>query len=165
MMPESNLEGRSLSEPRNEDYEGARSVRITKEDVLKFGLAQGCPGCIAANRGGTAINHNEECRARIEKALRDAGSKKMKDVDRRMDEALAKQLEKEDTRRNNEKQDEEDKVIEETMEDVFGELFDEPTKGSEEIREQDDKVIEEKMEEVFGELFDEPANGPEGIRG
>ena len=95
-MPGSNPDGRSLPEPRNEDYEGPHRVRITKEDLLRFGMAQGCPGCIPANRGGTSANHSDECRTRIEKALRDSGSRKMKDADKRMDEALAKQLEKED---------------------------------------------------------------------
>ena len=129
-MPESNPDGRSLPGPRNEDYEGPCRARITKEDLLRFGTTQGCPGCIGANRGGTSANHRDECHTRIEKALRDSGSRKVKGASKRMDEALPKQLEKGDAKNNQEKQNEDDKAIEEKMEDVFEELFGEPIKGS-----------------------------------
>ena len=39
-----------------------RRAKITKEDVMKFGLTPGCPGCEAANRSGVRRDHSEECR-------------------------------------------------------------------------------------------------------
>ena len=33
--------------------------------VKEFGMTAGCRGCIAANRGGQAVNHSEACRSRI----------------------------------------------------------------------------------------------------
>ena len=37
----------------------------------------GCPGCRAVNRNLPAVNHNEECRQRIEDHLRSEGSQKL----------------------------------------------------------------------------------------
>ena len=49
-----------------EGYEGTLRVVIANEDLLQFGMAHGCTGCIAANRGGPHGKHTEECRRRIE---------------------------------------------------------------------------------------------------
>ena len=46
-----------------------RRLYIVKDDIKKYNLTPGCKGCIAANRGTTAIQHNEECRKRIENAI------------------------------------------------------------------------------------------------
>ena len=54
-----------------------RRLRIRKADLEKYGYTVGCPGCRAANRGGTAINHNEECRQRITKKLEEDGDERV----------------------------------------------------------------------------------------
>ena len=40
------------------------------EDVEKYGFTIGCPGCRAKNRGEIGVNHNVECRQRIEEKMR-----------------------------------------------------------------------------------------------
>jgi hypothetical protein len=51
----------------------SRRLRITKRDLQHHGYSVGCAGCNAARRGTTAVNHSEECRTRITKALAEAG--------------------------------------------------------------------------------------------
>ena len=50
-----------------------RRLKILKQDVTRFGMTPGCGGCQAANRGGPARNHSEECRKRITEELRNSG--------------------------------------------------------------------------------------------
>ena len=94
-MPEPSEGGRVLEEPKRAELLGRR-VRIAKEDLLKFGHTQGCPGCVALNRGEPHKNHNEECMLRIEEELRRAGSKKMVEADRRLTEEVARRIEEEE---------------------------------------------------------------------
>ena len=54
-----------------------RRMRITREFIRKVGFTIGCPWCRAVNRGQSAVNHNEECRARIETTLREQGNDKV----------------------------------------------------------------------------------------
>ncbi len=49
-----------------------RTFRITKRDLEKFGLAVGCPGCRAANRGSTVVGHTDENAKRIMEELEKA---------------------------------------------------------------------------------------------
>ena len=42
-----------------------RRLRITRQDVEKFGYTVSCPGCRAVNRGLPAQSHSEDCRKRI----------------------------------------------------------------------------------------------------
>ena len=51
----------------------SRRLRITKKDLQQQGYSIGCAGCEAARKGGVAINHSEECRTRITRALAEAG--------------------------------------------------------------------------------------------
>ena len=37
---------------------------------MKYGFPSGCAGCQPKNRGEIRVNHNEECRRRIEKEMR-----------------------------------------------------------------------------------------------
>ena len=46
-----------------------RAVKFLKEDIRKYGMTQGCPGCVAANRNAAAVNHSDACRIRIEKLM------------------------------------------------------------------------------------------------
>ena len=50
-----------------------RRLYIRKKDIIKYGATVGCEGCRAVVRGGVSRNHTEECRARIEKAIREEG--------------------------------------------------------------------------------------------
>jgi len=50
-----------------------RRMRINRETIRKLGFTVGCPGCRAVNRNLPAVNHNEECRKRIEEHLRNEG--------------------------------------------------------------------------------------------
>ena len=47
-----------------------RRMRFDLDDLEKYGYTTGCPGCKAKNRGQTGVNHNEECRSRIEEKIR-----------------------------------------------------------------------------------------------
>ncbi len=48
-----------------------------KKYLEKFGLAEGCAGCRAANRGSTAVEHTEECRKWIVGQLETAGDERI----------------------------------------------------------------------------------------
>ena len=50
-------------------------VRIERDDVMRFGMTVGCPGCIAINRGDPHKQHSKECRTRIEGELRRTNSR------------------------------------------------------------------------------------------
>ena len=84
-LPESSTDGGILEEPSTREVI-PRRVKIGKEDIARFGMTIGCPGCIAANRGKVA-NHSEKCRNRMEKRIKE------KDPDRygRAAERLAAQ--------------------------------------------------------------------------
>ena len=51
-----------------------RRMRITREFIRKVGFTIGCPACRAVNFSQPAVNHNEECRRRIEGMLREQGN-------------------------------------------------------------------------------------------
>ena len=42
-----------------------------KVEIAKYGMTAGCPGCMAIAEGATAQGHSEECRSRIEKAMKE----------------------------------------------------------------------------------------------
>ena len=46
-----------------------RAVKFLREDIRKYGMTQGCPGCVAANRNSPAVNHSDACRIRIERLM------------------------------------------------------------------------------------------------
>ena len=69
-----------------------RRVDITKGDLEQHGYTQNCPGCMASLKGVRRQAHNEKCRARMEEAL--AGSEKLKNRNEKINEFLAKELEK-----------------------------------------------------------------------
>ena len=60
-----------------------RRARINRETIRKLGFTVGCPGCRAVNRNLPAVNHNEECRKRIEEHLRSQGDPRMIQSDER----------------------------------------------------------------------------------
>ena len=73
---------------------------ITKADLKKYGSTQGCAAC-AAIKGGinrSGILHNQECRARIEKAMQeDPGDQgRLKEQEEKETEKLARELEEGD---------------------------------------------------------------------
>ena len=60
----------------------------------KFGFTENCPGCEAKITGGDRRGHNAECRARLEKAIRDDDAEA--DVIQRRDARMAKDDVKDD---------------------------------------------------------------------
>ena len=76
---------RQLIEGEESDF-SVRRMRITREFIRKVGFAIGCPGCRAVNRGQPAVNHNEECRRRVEGMLREQGNEKILRSDERIKE-------------------------------------------------------------------------------
>ena len=56
----------------------ARRRGITQTELEKYGFTEGCPGCIAKQRGEVAKKgHSEACRKRIENLMRqDEGDRK-----------------------------------------------------------------------------------------
>ena len=47
-----------------------RKLYVVKKDIEKFGATDGCPGCACIAIGGKAmVQHNDECRTRIEELL------------------------------------------------------------------------------------------------
>ena len=65
-----------------------RRLRIRKEDLERFGYTAGCPGCRAANRGTTAVNHTEDCRRRIVTELEKIGDERIERERKRWHELL-----------------------------------------------------------------------------
>ncbi len=49
-----------------------------------MGFTVGCQGCRAVNRGLPAVNHNEECRVRIEEQMRTGGEEILKKAEKRV---------------------------------------------------------------------------------
>ena len=47
-----------------------RRMRFDLDDLEKYGFTVGCPGCKSKSRGQTGVNHNEECRNRVEERIR-----------------------------------------------------------------------------------------------
>ena len=81
------VDGNELKEPEARK-EQVRRLKIRREDIMKYGITLGCPGCRAVNRGVKGVNHNEKCRARMEKEISTSEPE-------RMDAAVARMLEKE----------------------------------------------------------------------
>ncbi len=52
-------------------------MRITTNDLEKFGRTVGFTDCRAANRGSMAVGHTEECRRRIVEKLEKAGDERV----------------------------------------------------------------------------------------
>jgi len=75
-----------------------RAVKFLKEDIKKYGITQGCPGCTAANRNAAAVNHSDSCRIRIEKRMaEDRHPRYMRAMDRLAEAALRKESQEEAT--------------------------------------------------------------------
>ena len=70
-LPEIRTEPIAVQEPE-EKTTIRRRAGITKQDIKKFGIAPGCPGCIAANRGDRR-NHTDTCRDRMEALMAQQG--------------------------------------------------------------------------------------------
>ena len=73
---------------KGEDTERTfKRVQLTQDIMMRFGLTRSCPGCtdISNGQGGKrgAAKHNEMCRTRIEKKLRDEGNIKVANADLR----------------------------------------------------------------------------------
>jgi len=71
-----------------------RAVKFLKEDVRKYGMTQGRPGCTAANRNAAAVNHSDARRIHIEKLMaEDRHPRYMRAMERLAEAALRKESE------------------------------------------------------------------------
>jgi hypothetical protein len=70
-----------------------RRVFITRADLEAWGYTAGCRRCTMVREGSRAqgVAHREECRARIEQCLREAGDPRVAQAEARFDAALAAQ--------------------------------------------------------------------------
>ena len=83
------IQSGSVEDPPTRESEAPvpKRVYIKKRDVEKFGATAGCEGCKAAIRGGGVRPHTEECRARLEKAIKESEGE-----DNRVTRAYEKQM-------------------------------------------------------------------------
>ena len=96
-----------LPPPEPTEEQSMRRLYIRKKDVLKYGATVGCEGCRAVVRGGVSRNHTEECRTRIEKAIREEGEgNRAQQAEDRVNKRLYKEMEKEMERANKAKEEE-----------------------------------------------------------
>ena len=88
-------QGQPPQEPQAPE-ELTRRIYIKKTDVETYGKTPGCPGCESMGRGGKAKNHTETCRNRLEEEMKktEQGQERIKEAEKRMDESLARRLEK-----------------------------------------------------------------------
>ena len=95
--------------PREHEEPVPKRVYIRKRDVEKFGATAGCEGCKAAIRGGGVRPHTEECRARIEKAIKESEGKdnRVTRAYEKQGEWIAKQMEEAEKRKQPETREEE----------------------------------------------------------
>ena len=70
-----------------------RRPRIEKQDVTRFGVTVGCPGCVAAARGNPARNHTDACRNRMEQDMIRCQDKRIDWYNQRIMEASERILE------------------------------------------------------------------------
>jgi len=68
--------------PRRE-FEGVKQIYIRKDvELKKFGFTPNCSGCSAVQTGKAPQSHSEACRARIQKAMEDDDSMRVRLVER-----------------------------------------------------------------------------------
>ena len=73
-----------------------RRLKLTRQDFEKYGYTPGCSGCENAQTGSYGRDHSEECRKRITERIEstERGKAKVESAAKRMDEAVAEELEK-----------------------------------------------------------------------
>jgi len=94
--------------PRQGDEDGVevvpRRMKITREDLEKYGYTQGCKGCIHSRLRRPARVHTDECRRRIEEKIKaeEEGNlrrARQEAAEHRQTEYIAKELERRDNER------------------------------------------------------------------
>ena len=86
---------------------GARRLKLAKKDFAQFGLTIGCAGCKQLTRAsGSAVNHSENCRSRIEAELAKTaeGKARLEAVEQRLTEAVVEVVEREDEKSRRERE-------------------------------------------------------------
>jgi hypothetical protein len=75
-----------------------RRLYIRKEDLDQFGYTANCRRCILMRNGeaGRGVAHHEECRRRVEEAMRAAGHTRLQEAEERQDKEIARRLEERD---------------------------------------------------------------------
>ena len=76
-----------------------RRLCIKKEDVMKHGYCQGCPGCQAIRLGRSAARHSDACRMRIEEAIKRSDPERLQRTDDSINQEIARRVEESDRKR------------------------------------------------------------------
>jgi len=136
-----------------------KGFTISKADLDNHGYSKGCLGCAAVLRGNRAQMHKAACRRRLEIAMRDQD--KVKVAKKKMDEYLAKVIEK-DADERGKKEEENNGNAEESGKEAGGNGYGSSDKREVEREDGDDrraakkaKVVEEIRERKRGEAEDE----------
>ena len=76
------LVARPASEAEDIKQRAVQRIRITKNDLMRYGYSANCPKCadVKKNNNLTLKHHTEECRARLYKAFRDNNDPKWRKV-------------------------------------------------------------------------------------
>ena len=73
-----------------EDKEPSRrKVRIERRDILRYGMTEGCRGCVQTE-GQIMTGRNEECRRRIEAEIAKDGDARIGNYEKRLEEEFRK---------------------------------------------------------------------------
>ena len=95
-----------VKDPAKEEP-SVRRTYITRQDVEKYGMTDGCPGCIAANRKEKARPHTEECRIRLEHAMMSDQNPRWESNLKRIADEVERQVEAEHKEKRRKKEQEE----------------------------------------------------------
>ena len=79
-----------------------RRLYIKREDVMRHGYSQGCPGCQAIRLGRPAARHSDACRMRIEEAIKRSDPERLQRTDDRINQEIARRVEESDRKRKQE---------------------------------------------------------------
>ena len=92
-IPTGEVSKPTQGEPKEIKY---RRIKRTKRDLEKYGYTHGCRGCENQRSGGKVpMNHNEECRKRVEEKLTEAEDPMIERINEQWPNMLKKMTERE----------------------------------------------------------------------
>ena len=95
-LPEMTKEDERLAKTDIAAEPVVRRAYLRRSDFERHGFTDGCQGCRALQRGERAVMHWEKCRLRIENLIKntEAGAARMQRAEYKMNEAIAKEIER-----------------------------------------------------------------------